>query len=58
MTFFTLEFKQTDSKGREKNPKYVGVFKSLEDLEISKNKLLALKKNISFQIYQHNRLFK
>ena len=56
--FFTLAYKAVDSKGREKTQKYVGVFKSLEDLEKKKDSLLKeISNNISFQVYTHSRLF-
>lgn len=56
--FFTLEYKASDSKGREKNQKYVGVFKDLNTLESEKNKLLhKLGDNVSFYVYLHQSVF-
>ena len=58
MKFFTLEYKTTDSKGREKTPKYVGVFKTLGEIENVKNELLNNVSNkLSFQIYTHEQVF-
>jgi hypothetical protein len=56
--FFTLEYKELDSKGREKNQKYVGVFKDINSLEFKKNELLqSLNNNISFYVYSHQSIF-
>ena len=49
---FTLEYKQVDSKGREKTPKFLGVFNNLEKLEKVKSKVTSeMGDNISFQVY-------
>ena len=56
--FYTLEYKTMDSKGREKNAKFVGVFMTAEDLENAKKTILGkATNNISFQVYNHNNIF-
>ena len=56
--YYTLEYKNIDSKGREKNAKFVGVFLTLQQLDNAKKKLLENSINkISFQIYNHNNIF-
>jgi len=56
--FYVLEYKVMDSKGREKNAQFAGVFNSLSTLTSAKNKLLKECKNkISFQVYNHNHIF-
>jgi hypothetical protein len=56
--FFTLEYKTTDSKGREKTPKFAGVFRNLDDLESAKNKLLQdVSNRLSFHVYTHEQIF-
>ena len=56
--FFVLEYKIMDSRGREKNAQFAGVFQSLHDIETAKQKLLLNnEKNISFQVYNHNNIF-
>lgn len=57
--FYTLEYKIMDSKGREKNTSFVGVYKNIEDLEKQKNNIINLNpsKSFSFQIYNHQNLF-
>lgn len=58
MEFFTLVYKEVDSKGREKNAKYDGVYKTLDSLEEAKQRLLgSAKANISFQVYIHEHVF-
>lgn len=58
MELYILEYKERDSKGREKNSKHVGVFKSLEDLERKKDEILqAVSKQISFQVYVSDKVF-
>ena len=55
---YILEYKVVDSKGREKTPKHVGVFTSLELLDREKEKILESSKNrISFQVYVNERIF-
>ena len=56
--FYTLEYKTMDSKGREKNAKYVGVFKTLQEIDNAKKNILNTNNNnISFQVYNHNNIF-
>jgi hypothetical protein len=51
-TCYVLEYKEIDSKGREKNARHVGVFSSLEALEEMKNVIQAKsKKNLSFHVH-------
>jgi hypothetical protein len=51
-TCYVLEYKEIDSKGREKNARHVGVFSSLEALEEIKNVIQAKsKKNLSFHVH-------
>ena len=55
---FILEYKTVDSKGREKNPKHVGVFSDINRLENEKQRILESNKNrITFQVYVSERLF-
>ena len=56
--FFSLEYKTMDSKGREKNAKFVGIFQSEEEIEKAKQQLLKeTTNNISFQVYNHEHVF-
>lgn len=56
--FFVLEYKIMDSRGREKNAQFAGVFQSLTKLNDAKNNIISNSKNkISFQIYNHNNIF-
>lgn len=51
-TCYVLEYKEIDSKGREKNSRHAGVFSSLEALEEMKNVIQAKsKKNLSFHVH-------
>lgn len=51
-TCYVLEYKEIDSKGREKNARHVGVFSSLDALEEMKNVIQAKsKKNLSFHVH-------
>lgn len=55
---YILEYKVVDSKGREKTPKHVGVFSSVDQLDKEKEKILLSNKNrISFQVYVNERIF-
>ena len=56
-SFYSLEYKTIDSKGREKNAQFVGIFKTKEEIEKAKNKLLENKDKISFQVYNHEHVF-
>ena len=56
--FYSLEYKTMDSKGREKNAKFVGIFLSEEEIEKAKAKILReTDNNISFQVYNHEHIF-
>ena len=56
--FFSLEYKTMDSKGREKNAKFVGIFQSEEEIEKAKIQILSeTNKHISFQVYNHEHVF-
>ena len=56
--FYSLEYKTMDSKGREKNAKFVGIFLSQEEIEKAKTQILSETKNkISFQVYNHEHVF-
>ena len=56
--FFSLEYKTMDSKGREKNAKFVGIFQSEKEIEKAKTKILReTDNNISFQVYNHEHVF-
>jgi len=55
---YILEYKERDSRGREKNSKHVGVFKTIDDLEKKKAEILhTLTKQISFQVYVSEKVF-
>ena len=56
--FYSLEYKTMDSKGREKNAKFVGIFQSKEEIEKAKTQILSeTNNNISFQVYNHEHVF-
>jgi hypothetical protein len=57
--FYTLEYKLIDSKGRERNTSYVGVYKDLEKLNQQKENIIKFNPNqsFSFQVYTHERFF-
>ena len=56
--FYSLEYKTMDSKGREKNAKFVGIFQSEEEIEKAKKQILSkTNKHISFQVYNHEHVF-
>lgn len=56
-TVYLLSYKNTDSKGREKYPKFVGVFKTLEQLEEIKQKMIEERENLSFQVHVSQSIF-
>ena len=57
-TCYILEYKYLDTKGREKNPKHVGVFKTLEQIDKKKNEILSsVKEKLTFQVYVHESVF-
>ena len=56
--FYSLEYKTMDSKGREKNAKFVGIFLTEEEIEKAKTQILSeTNNNISFQVYNHEHVF-
>ena len=53
-----LEYKNTDSRGGEKNAQFAGVFVTMEEVEAAKNKLLKENdKKITFQVYNNSSIF-
>ena len=57
-TCYILEYKDIDSKGREKNARHVGVFKSLDEVEKKKNEILSsTDKKISMSVHISNNVF-
>tara|TARA_R100001591_G_scaffold117408_2_gene136768 strand:+ start:102 stop:281 length:180 start_codon:yes stop_codon:yes gene_type:complete len=57
-SFYVLEYKNTDSRGREKNAQFAGVFVTMEEVEAAKNKLLKENdKKITFQVYNNSSIF-
>ena len=56
--FFVLEYKNTDSRGREKNAQFAGIFTNIDDIEMAKEKLLIKNKNkITFQVFNNRSIF-
>ena len=56
--FYSLEYKTMDSKGREKNAKFVGIFLTEKEIEKAKTQILSeTNNNISFQVYNHEHVF-
>ena len=56
--FFVLEYKNTDSRGREKNAQFAGIFTNLDEIEIAKEKLLSENNNkITFQVFNNRSIF-
>jgi len=56
--FFVLEYKNTDSRGREKNAQFAGIFTNIDDIEMAKEKLLIKNKNkITFQVFNNRSFF-
>tara|TARA_R100000908_G_C3715717_1_gene120531 strand:- start:718 stop:897 length:180 start_codon:yes stop_codon:yes gene_type:complete len=56
--FFVLEYKNTDSRGREKNAQFAGIFTNMDDIEMAKEKLLIKNKNkITFQVFNNRSFF-
>ena len=57
-TVFVLEYKDIDSKGREKNATHVGVFSSVDKLEEAKSNIISqLGSKISFQVYDSETVY-
>lgn len=55
-TIFILESQVRDKLGRVKSKKHLGVFSSLDDLEIKKKQALKENNDLSFEIYTHEHL--
>ena len=56
--FFVLEYKNTDSRGREKNAQFAGIFSNLDDIETAKERLLSENNNkITFQVFNNRSIF-
>jgi len=56
--FFVLEYKNTDSRGREKNAQFAGIFSDLNEIDIAKERLLKQNNNkITFQVYNNRSIF-
>tara|TARA_S200002703_G_scaffold140176_1_gene131290 strand:- start:318 stop:497 length:180 start_codon:yes stop_codon:yes gene_type:complete len=56
--FFVLEYKNTDSRGREKNAQFAGIFSNMDDIEIAKERLLSKNNNkITFQVFNNRSIF-
>jgi len=50
-TVYVLESKVIDKKGREKNAQFLGVFKTIEEIEKTKQMVLEKTKNLIFNVY-------
>lgn len=56
-TVYNLEYSNVDKLGRAKNTEQVGVFGSVEELELAKKKLLEENPNIVFEVYSIEHIF-
>lgn len=52
-TVYVLEYKDVDSKGREKNTRHVGVFGDLEGLEHAKRAILKKYEDSKISFHVH-----
>ncbi len=50
-TIYNLEMQVRDKMNRIKKTSHVGVFKTLEEIEVAKTKILVDNPNITFEIY-------
>jgi hypothetical protein len=50
-TVYNLEMQIRDKKNRIKKTSHVGVFKTLEEIEVAKTKILEDNPNITFEVY-------
>ena len=50
-TVYVLESRSVDKKGREKNAQFIGVYKTIDDIEKAKQSILAQTKNLIFHVY-------
>jgi hypothetical protein len=57
-TVFNLEYSVVDVLGRSKTSTHVGVFGSLEELEVAKKKIIDENdKNVTFEVYPVEHIF-
>ena len=57
-TVFNLEYSVVDVLGRAKTSAHVGVFGSLEELEVAKKKIIDENdKNVTFEVYPVEHIF-
>lgn len=56
-TVFNLVYSVVDKLGRAKSTVHVGVFDSLEDIDVAKKKLLEDNPNITFEVYPIEHIF-
>jgi hypothetical protein len=50
-TVYNLEMQVRDKMNRLKKTSHVGVFKTLEEIEVAKSKVLADNPNVTFEVY-------
>jgi hypothetical protein len=50
-TVYVLESRSVDKKGREKNAQFIGVYKTIDDIEKAKQSILVQTKNLIFHVY-------
>lgn len=50
-TVYNLEMQVRDKMNRIKKTSHVGVFKTLEEIEVAKTKILVDNPNITFEVY-------
>lgn len=50
-TVYNLEMQVRDKMNRIKKTSHVGVFKTLEEIEVAKTKILIDNPNITFEVY-------
>ncbi len=50
-TVYNLEMQVRDKMNRIKKTSHVGVYSTLEEIEVAKNKVLADNPNVTFEVY-------
>jgi hypothetical protein len=50
-TVYNLEMQVRDKMNRLKKTSHVGVFKTLEEIEVAKSKVLVDNPNVTFEVY-------
>jgi hypothetical protein len=50
-TVYNLEMQVRDKKNRIKKTSHVGVYKTLDEIEVAKSKILEDNPNITFEVY-------